>query len=253
VTLSALTPTVVLTAFIVFCRIGGCLLVIPGFSSPRIAMRARLFVAIAVALALTPLLIGRVQPLVASAAPVTLLGLIVSETLKGLVIGLLGRIFFLALETMATAISMTIGLTSPMGVPIEDEEAGSPIVSMISLTAALLVFVTDLHWELFRGLAGSYQVLPIEQGFDPRVGLVQLTDEATRTFLLTLRIAAPFLVFSVVVNFAIGLINKLVPQIPVSFISTPFLLAGGFLILYFACRPALDLFIAAFGGWLRSG
>ena len=45
---SEITPTIVLTAFVVFCRIGGCLLVIPGFSSPRIPVRARLFVAIAV-------------------------------------------------------------------------------------------------------------------------------------------------------------------------------------------------------------
>ena len=74
-----------------------------------------------------------------------------------------------------------------------------------------------------------------------------------KTFLFTLRIAAPFLVFSIVANFAIGLVNKLVPQVPVTFVATPFLLAGGMVILYFTARPALDLFISAFAGWLRSG
>ena len=251
--MNALTPTLILTAFLVFCRIGGCLLVIPGFSSQRIPVRARLFVAIAVALAVMPLMVDQVRPAVEAAAPVTLLGLILSETLKGVLIGMLGRLFFIALETMTVAVSFSIGLSSVIGPPMEGDESLPSIASFISLAAVLLVFVTDLHWEIFRGLKLSYDVLPVRQGFDARIGLVQLTDGATRTFLFTLRIAAPFLVFSVVANFAIGLINKLVPQIPVSFISAPFLLAGGMIILYFTVRPALDLFTSAFAGWLRTG
>ncbi len=247
-----LTPTLVLSAFVVFCRIGGCLLIVPGFSSPRITVRARLFIAVAVSLSLTPLLLTGIEPVVASATPVALLGVIVSESLKGVLIGLLGRFFFLALDTMTMAVSLSVGLTATFGNPA-DEEQTPTIVSLVSLAAVLLIFVTDLHWEIFRGLAASYGVLPVKQGFDPRVGLTQLVDDATRTFQFTLRIAAPFLVFSVIANFAIGLVNKLVPQIPVTFLAPPFLLAGGLLILYFAIRPMLGLFIDVFGGWLRTG
>ena len=247
-----LTPDIVLTAFVVFCRIGGCMLVIPGFSSPRLAVRARLFVAIAIALALTPLLLVEVQPVVTGVTPIRLFTIIVSESLKGILIGLLGRFFFVALETMAMSVSFAIGLTSVFSAVDEDESMPS-IVSLVSLVAVLLIFVTDLHWEIFRGLAASYTVLPINQGFDPRVGLVQLTDEATKTFVFTLRIASPFLVFSLVANVAIGLVNKLVPQIPVTFISTPFLLFGGLMILYFTIRPALELFTGAFAAFLKSG
>lgn len=251
--MAALTPTIVLTAFVVFCRIGGCLLVIPGFASPRVLMRARLFVAIAVSLALVPVLQPDVQPAVETAQPVTLLGLMLSESLKGVLIGLLGRFFFLALETMTVAIANAVGLVNPLGAPMETEEATPTISSLVSLAAVLLVFVTDLHWEVFRGLAASYDVLPVRQSFDPRIGLTQLTDSATRTFLFTLRIAAPFLVFSVIANFGLGLVNKLVPQIPVTFIAAPFLLAGGMILFYFTARPALDLFVAAYAAWLRAG
>ena len=59
-------------------------------------VRARLFVAVAIALALTPLLLQSVQPSIAGAAPIVVLVLIVSESLKGLVIGLIGRLFFAA-------------------------------------------------------------------------------------------------------------------------------------------------------------
>jgi flagellar biosynthetic protein FliR len=50
-----------------------------------------------------------------------------------------------------------------------------------------------------------------------------------------------------------GIINKLTPQIPVYFISQPFVLAGGFLLVYFTVAEFLQIFIAAFSSWLRHG
>ena len=54
-------PETVLLVFLVFCRIGGCLMLMPGFSSPRVPVQVRLFIAIAVTLALTPLLLPTLQ------------------------------------------------------------------------------------------------------------------------------------------------------------------------------------------------
>lgn len=248
-----ITPTLILTAFVVFCRIGGCILLMPGFSSQRIPVQARLFVTIAISLAMTSLVLDDVRPLVDRAAPLALMTIIVFESLKGLVIGLLGRLFFIALETMGMGISLSIGLSSNLGAPVDEAEPLPAVVTLITLGATLLLFVTDLHWEVFRGLSASYSVLPVRDGFDPRLSMVQLVDGATKTFILTLRIASPFLIFSIVANVAIGLVNKLVPQIPVQFISTPFLLFGGGLLFYFTISPALDMFTAAFGSWLKAG
>jgi len=246
-------PALVLSAFVVFCRIGGCLLLMPGFSSPRILTQARLFVAIAVSLAMTPLVLDDVQPLVERADPFALFTIIASETLKGALIGMLGRVFFTALETMGMAISMSIGLSANLGAPVDESEGLPAIVTVMTLGATMLLFVTNLHWEIFRGLSASYVVLPIHDGFDARLSLVQLVDGTTKTFLLTLRIASPFLIFSIISNVAIGIVNKLVPQIPVTFIGTPFLLFGGGFLFYFTISPALDMFTEAFGSWLRTG
>jgi flagellar biosynthesis protein FliR len=248
-----LSPTLILTAFLVFCRIGGCVLLMPGLSSPRIPVQPRLFVAIGVALAMTAVVGDDIRPLVAKASPFGLFVLIATESLKGIVIGLLARLFFLALDTMVMAISLSIGLSANMGAPVDEAEPEPALVTLVSLGATILIFVTDLHWELFRGLAASYSVIPASDAFNPRLNLVQLVDATTRTFVLTLRIASPFLIFSLIANIAIGVINKLVPQIPVSFIATPFLLFGGGLLLYFTMAPALDMFTAAFGSWLKTG
>ncbi len=251
--MTTVTPSLILTAFVVFCRVGGCILLMPGFSSPRLMIQARLFVAIAASLAMTPLVLDDVEPLVGKAAPLALFAIMAFESLKGAVIGLLGRVFFVALETMGMAISMAIGLSANLGAPIDEGEALPGVVTLITLGATLLIFITDLHWEVFRGLAASYAVLPVHDTFDARISLVQLVDATTRTFLLTLRIASPFLIFSIIANASIGIINKLVPQIPVTFVATPFLLFGGGLLFYFTISPALDMFMAAFGSWLKTG
>ena len=47
---AALAPRAALGAFVLFCRIGGCLMLAPGFSNTQIPTQVRLFVALAVTL-----------------------------------------------------------------------------------------------------------------------------------------------------------------------------------------------------------
>lgn len=251
--MTTVTPETFLAVFLIFCRIGGCLLVVPGFSSARIPPQVRLFVALALTLAISPVLIEKFQLPLKGQAPVTTLWWIVTETLTGLLIGLLGRIFFLALQTMATAIALAIGFGSIPGTPIDESEPMSPIGSLIMMVATAVIFISDMQWELFRGLIASYSRLPPGEGFGTQLALIQITDQITSTFLLALRISSPFIVYSVIVNLAVGLANKLTPQIPVYFLSTPFVLLGGLLVFYFLFREFMTLFIAGFAEWLSHG
>ena len=52
------------------------------------------------------------------------------------------------------------------------------------------------------------------------------------------------------VNFAIGVTNKLTPQIPVYFIATPFVMLGGLFLLLLTVHDFLDYFVAALDAWL---
>ena len=243
----------VLSTFVLFCRIGGCLMLMPGFSSPRVPVNVRLFIAIGVTLALAPLLLPEASRAVPDGSFVSLVPVMISELVIGTMIGLLGRLFFLALQTLATAVAMSIGFGNMFGAPVEDTEPSAPLVSLVTLTATVLVFVTDQHWQIFSGLAASYEALPISAGFGVRFGLSQVADSLTEAFFLALRVSSPFIVYSVIVNLAIGLANKLTPQIPVYFISLPFVIAGGLFLLYFAVKEFVGLFILGFGSFLATG
>lgn len=246
------TPDTVLHAFLIFCRIGACLMLMPGFSSPRVPVRVRLFIAVGVTLALAPFVLPAFAPFT-EPGPATLLRIIVSETMTGALIGLMARLFFLALQTIATAMATTAGLGQLPGLPIDEAEASAPFVTLITMTAVTLMFVTNQHAEVIRALAGSYTRIAPGTAFEAQAGLIQMADRASETFYLALRIGSPFMIYGVVVNLAIGIMNKLTPQIPVYFISLPFVIAGGLFLLYFSGPETLRLFMTAFSSWLARG
>ena len=85
--MTELASDAILAVLIIFCRIGGCLMVVPGFATPRIPMQVRLFVAIAVTLALSPILMPTIKATGANPSLAILLPLMVLETIVGLMIG----------------------------------------------------------------------------------------------------------------------------------------------------------------------
>lgn len=239
--------------FLIFCRIGSCLMVVPGFAQMHVPPQVRLFVALGVTLALTPLLIGDPLAAVRGSGLGDTVRLIVSEILTGLLIGIIGRFFFLALQTILVVITQSIGLSPLPGSMVEDSEPLPPMASIFSLAAATMMFASDLHWELLRGLVASYKALPVGLEFGARIGLNEIADHLSEAFVVALRIGSPFVVYAVIVNFGIGLTNKLVPNIPIFFIATPFITAGGLLLMFFTAREFLTIFMGAFAAWLQQG
>lgn len=251
--MNPLTGTVILTCFLVFCRIGGCLMLMPGVGGRNLPPQVRLFLGLAVALAFVPATYGLVAPQVEGASPARLLVMIAGEVGTGALIGLLARIYILALETLASFMAQAVGLAAMPGLSVEDNAPLPTLATLFTFAAVALIFMADQHLELVRGLFDSYRRVPPGALFGTRPALVDLVDQLTAAFLLALRIASPFILYSILVNFAVGLINKFTPQIPVFFIAGPFVTAGGLLLLYASVEPLLSGFLLAFSQWLRNG
>jgi flagellar biosynthesis protein FliR len=249
----ALGPHLILGTFLLFCRIGACLMLMPGFSSPQIPVQVRLFLALAVTLSLTPMLIDHVPTKALSEEPLLALRYIVTELLVGASIGVLGRLFLLALETMATAAAMSVGLSNPFGVVNEESEISPPLVTFLTMAATALIFITDLHWEVFRGVAASYDAIPVKENFDVNFSVFNLSKVLADTFKIALRISAPFILYSIIIQLSISVINRLTPQISIYFISIPFVISGGLFLMYFTIKSYLDQFFLGFSSWLALG
>ena len=87
-------------------------------------------------------------------------------------------------------------------VEVEQNETLPPLAALISFAAVTLLFVADLHVELIRGLAASYDVVPVGLDFDARVALRAVADARGESFRLSLRVASPFVIYALIVNLA---------------------------------------------------
>ncbi|CAM5364702.1 hypothetical protein MAUB1S_06262 [Mycolicibacterium aubagnense] len=239
--LTTVTQSFVLAAFLAFCRVGACFMLMPGLSSIRLPLQIRLFTAVAATVGLLAFMWDKIYPYV-DTRPAIFVPMIVSELLVGGLIGALTRLYMEALRFIGAGIAMLIGYGGTGGPAIEEPEPQAALAALISFSALMLLFALNFHHEVIRALIASYNVAPVNVFFSAQASLVDVTDTLSESFLLVLRLGSPFVAYAILINLAIGFVNKLTPQIPIYFISLPFVIAGGLILFYFAIPTLLSLF-----------
>ncbi len=251
--MSALATDTLIAVFLIFCRFGGCLLFAPGLSSNRIPIQFRLFLAIGLSLALAPLLLDRVLRDITDGAP-DLVFMIVAETTVGALIGVMARIYLMALQFAATAASNLIGLAGIPGIPLDaGDEAASPLTTLVSSAAVMIILALGLHLEMVGALIDSYQVFGIGDGVPAARGLDSLVSVIAQTSLLSLQLAAPFIAYGLMINIMIGIANRFAIQVSLYYATTGGVMLGGFLLLYLIWPQWIMTFISSYHAWLTKG
>ncbi|MDO1581041.1 flagellar biosynthetic protein FliR [Rhizobium oryzicola] len=235
----------ILALFLAFCRVGACIMVMPGFSSARLPGNVRLLMAIAVSMAMLPILWDVIYPRASSPGP-TYFGLVATETMIGATYGMIARLYVLGLQFAGSILTMSIGLTSPAGHDLLEETSETAVTNLVTFCGLMLLFILDFHHIVFSALIDSYSATPVGAIMEPQKMLITMTDTLRASTFIMLRLASPFLVYGLLFNVAIGLINKLAQQVPVYFISTPFLVMGGLFMLYLAIAAMVRQFSDGF-------
>jgi flagellar biosynthetic protein FliR len=91
-------------------------------------------------------------------------------------------------------------------------------------------------------LQNSYLVFKVGPAFAVPPDLQILVDTFGAAFRLTLQLSGALVVYSLMVNLAFGFLNKMVPQIPSYFVSTPFVVLGGLIVLLQIDKTMLEIF-----------
>lgn len=251
--LSVPVDQLVIAAMLIFSRMGACLMTMPGMSSARVPMQVRLFLAVALSLAVLPLVGPRLQDSAGHADLAGLVLAIMSELLIGALFGFLAQVFFWAVQFMSNVMAMSMGYSGQPGIGVIEAMPEAPLANLIVLGALMIFFVTNMHLMLLRGLIASYDAMPVSFAIRPQAALVDAVDALSVVFLTGLHIAAPFLLYAILVNFTTGLINKLTPSIPVYFIAMPFVIFGGLVLLFFLFPEMLHFFSGELASRIEDG
>ena len=215
------------TGTLAFARIAACLTTMPALGGARVAVRARLMLAFALAAAITPLVPPTPLP---DRAPTLALAL-GGEMAVGGALGLLARVHYAALRFAGSVAAASVGFQPLGGVAVEGAEPDGALTALLSLAALMVLFAADAHHLIVRALIDTFEAWPPGDGMASRAGLTALTDALVSAWRTALSLAAPFLVYGLVVQLSLGLVNKLAPAVPLYFVGLPLLIAGGLVLL----------------------
>lgn len=217
------------TFFMIFVRFGTALMIMPGIGDTFINARVRLLFALALTLIVTPSLAGNLPP----APPIGYMFIlfVMKEAIIGFFIGLIGRILMTILSIAGMTISMQSGLASAMVFNPTMSGQGSIIGSFLSLLGVVLLFATNLHHILILTIYNSYdlfQFATINEIGDMTGVISNLLNDVFR---IGVQFAAPFIIISLMMYLALGVLARLMPQLQVFFIALPLQILVGFMVL----------------------
>jgi flagellar biosynthesis protein FliR len=230
---------------VVFLRIGGVMMVLPGFGEQSVPVRVKLALTFVFTL------------VVAAARPVTMntgaLGLadflpfIATEPIIGLALGLGFRLFVMALQTAGVMAAQALSLSQILGGAGIDP---MPAVGQVLVVAGLaLAMMSGFHVQAARAMILSYDVMPA--GVFPRAS--DLTSwglgNITASFALAFSLAAPFLIFAILYNLTLGVINRAMPQLMVAFVGAPVVAFGALFLLMLLAPVMLSVWLQALQGF----
>lgn len=157
--------------------------------------------------------------------------LLIQQILIGVAIGFTMQFAFAAVRTAGEVIGLQMGLSfatffdpaSRLNMPV--------LARLLDMLAMLLFLSFNGHLWLISMVADSFHTLPI--GGDPINGnaFLALTKAASLIFLNGLRLALPLITLLLTLNLALGLLNRVAPQLSVFAIGFPVTLSIGIIFI----------------------
>ena len=246
--LADLLAAEVWSLFVVFARLGAAFAVLPGFAEAFVPARMRLLLAGAATVALAPVLAPTLPGL--PEGPIMLAMLVAGEAVTGLFLGLVARIMLAAAHVAGMIIGFQTSLASALSFDPSTQQQGVITSAWLSTLAIMLLLAADLHHLMLRALADSYALFPPGRGPDVAEFAEAATTLVSRSFALGVQMAAPFLIYGVVLFAALGLLQRLMPQVQVFFLAMPLQLMLGFLLLAGTIGIVMTVLLADLEGGL---
>ncbi|MFO1141438.1 MAG: flagellar biosynthetic protein FliR [Amaricoccus sp.] len=220
---------------LVFARVSGVMMLLPGFGERVIPARVRLALTLAFALVVWPMVAPELRT-VDPGRPFLLM--LVIEVSIGLMLGIAIRLIVIALQLAGSIAAQSTALAQMFGAGVTPDPM--PAIGNILLFAGItLAVASGLHVKAAVAMARSYEILPMGLPV-PASDVVRWgTARVAQAFALGFSLAAPFVIAAFAYNLALGAINRAMPSLMVAFIGAPAITAGALLMLMLAAPVML--------------
>ncbi len=164
-------------------------------------------------------------------SPLPFLLLVLSEVLLGLLLGLVARLIFTAVEFGATVIGFQMGFASA-NVYDPQSQRQVELISQFQNVFAILIFLAiNGHHIFFRTVVLSYELLPPGQFDVSGEAIPYLMKLASHMFTIGVQFSAPILAVLLFSGLILGILARVFPQLNVFLLSFPINIGIGFIVI----------------------
>jgi flagellar biosynthetic protein FliR len=213
---------------LVLLRTGAFFLGIPLFAGKLIPVRYRMAFGLILSLLINPSVPADIS---LSTHFLGAILLSINEVCIGLLLAMMVRMVFFAVELAGQLISYEIGLMASNSVNPLLGSTDATLTSLLYYFSLLIFFVVNLHHEIIRAFVLSFEILPIGSYFLNANPTVEYVGEVSNVFVLGTLIAAPFIALNFIINLSFAVLGKAVPKMNVFITSFAVRILCGFVLL----------------------
>ena len=204
---------------LIFIRLASIVMLIPGLGDPAVPPRLRLCFALLLAMMITPIVGPYIPPMPPTLGALT--GIVLHETIIGLMLGSLMRVLLFTLVTTGEILSLQTTLSFAQTANPTEAQSSTSLGAFLAIFGLVMIWVTNTHHLFIRAMVDSYQIFsPVKNVMIGDAGTL-MVKTLGESLVLALQLSAPVIVFALVFNIATGFIGHMMPNFPVFFAATP--------------------------------
>ena len=206
---------------LLFCRVGGVMLVAPVFGSERVPAQVKAALALMIALVLTPV----AGPVPDNGTAIAIGLATASELMIGLAIGFGAKLIFVAVTMAGELADLQSGFGFAGMVSPQTGDHVS-VIGQLQMSVAWLIFLgANGHHIILKGLGASLAAIPL--GASPGFAAPALTHATAALIATAVRMSAPIVAAVLLADLALGLLTRAAPQMNLLAIGFPIKLVVG--------------------------
>lgn len=235
---TALTEAQILLFALILLRMIAFVVSSAVFGSPLVTSPVKILLSVVLALLVFPAV--KTGPLNYELISNEIIGLAARELLVGLSLGFLTRLFFFVVTMTGDLVSMSVGLSASQLYNPMLGSNGNALDQFYSTLGTLVFLAINGHHMLIRAMVQSYELVAVGT-MSLNVGpYSEMAVYGGEVMMMAIKMCAPVLVTILLVNLAMGILGRAVPQINVLVTSMPVTIMLG-LAVVFICLPLLIL------------
>lgn len=247
--LVAVAPGIVIPAVGLLTRLSLLVMMAPALGMQVLPVRVK----VSLVLGLTLLLLPVTAAFYPANAPVP--SLLIGEGLAGLFLGVMLRVFIFALSIAGTIIAQTLSLSQVFGNALA-EEANTTIATLLTLAGAVLFLSGGYHIAALEMLLATFDSLPpgfLGEGAATAAMAEEVLAACVDGMSLAVSLTLPFLVLNFAYYILLGVMNRAMPQLMVTFVGMPAITYAGIALLVITASGILLAWLSALNSFFEGG